>query len=97
MAEKRADHIVLWAKEGCHYCQEIKDYLQDEGLSYDIIDVTNNDQFRDILQVKYWVSYVPVVEIGQRDNHQYQGIIDIGLENVINGLAAAGIGVKTYE
>lgn len=47
--KKQAANIVLWAKKGCHYCQEIKDYLQEENLSYELIDVTENDQFRDIL------------------------------------------------
>ena len=92
--KQQAVNIVLWSKQGCHYCQEIKDYLQEENLSYELIDVTENDQFRDILNAKYGVSYVPVVEIGQKDSKQYQGIIDLGLEHVVNGLKAAGIGVK---
>lgn len=37
---------------------------------------------------------MPVVEIGQKDSKQYQGIIDLELEHVVNGLKAAGIGVK---
>lgn len=51
--KKQAANIVLWAKQGCHYCQEIKDYFKDENLSYELIDVTENDQFRDILNTKY--------------------------------------------
>lgn len=94
MSEKQSVNIVLWAKQGCHYCQEIKDYLKAENLDYEVVDVTENDQFRDILNAKYGVSYVPVVEIGQKDSNHYQGIIDLGLENVINGLKAAGLGVK---
>ncbi|WP_132357296.1 hypothetical protein [Lysinibacillus sp. CNPSo 3705] len=33
-------------------------------MSYKTVDVTHKDAFRDILEAKYGVRYVPVVEIG---------------------------------
>ncbi len=85
-------NIILWAKDGCHYCQEIKDFFQEKDLPYQVIDVTTQDAFRDILDAKYGVRYVPVVEIAQAEN-TYQGITELGLEHVIAGLQAAEIGV----
>lgn len=57
--------VILWAKDGCHYCQEIKTYFQENKVAYQVIDVTQQDNFRDILFAKYGVRYVPVVEIAQ--------------------------------
>lgn len=33
--------IIVWSKQGCHYCQEVKDYLEGQQLAYQTIDVTN--------------------------------------------------------
>ncbi|MDQ6598702.1 glutaredoxin family protein [Bacillus salipaludis] len=70
--------VVVWAKEGCHYCGEVKQYLQDKGIKYKTIDVTNHDERRDILEIKYGVRHVPVVEVGQ--NEVYEGVTKVGIE-----------------
>lgn len=85
--------IILWAKDGCHYCQEIKDFFQKNKLAYQVIDVTQQDNFRDILFAKYGIRYVPVVEVASAGSHVYRGITDLGLEHVVNGLREAEIGV----
>lgn len=76
--------IILWEKKGCSYCQEVKDYLAQRKLPYKSIDVTENDAFRNILDVKYGVRYVPVVEIGEGLN--YEAVIEIGIEHLENAL-----------
>ncbi|MEC2076157.1 glutaredoxin family protein [Metabacillus fastidiosus] len=77
--------VVVWSKEGCHYCDEVKKYLQEREISYETIDVTNRDEWRDILQVKYNVRHVPVIEIGE--NNVYRAVTEVGiphLERVLN-------------
>lgn len=46
---KKVD-IVVWSKQGCSYCDEVKAYLQEVGIAYKTVDVTYNDAFRDILE-----------------------------------------------
>lgn len=70
--------VIVWSKEGCHYCGEVKQYLQEQGIEYETIDVTNHDERRDILEIKYGVRHVPVVEIGQGE--VYQGVTKVGIE-----------------
>jgi len=72
--------VVVWAKEGCHYCGEVKQYLEGKGIKYKTIDVTNHDERRDILEVKYGVRHVPVVEIGQGE--VYEGVTKVGIEHL---------------
>ncbi|KGR90962.1 glutaredoxin [Ureibacillus massiliensis 4400831 = CIP 108448 = CCUG 49529] len=76
--------IVLWAKQGCSYCGEVKSYLEGEGIDYQIIDVTEHDEFRDILDLKYGIRYVPVVEIGQ--GNTFTAVTELGVEHLQNAL-----------
>ncbi|MBT2654730.1 glutaredoxin family protein [Bacillus sp. ISL-18] len=72
--------VVVWAKEGCHYCREVKQYLDDKEIKYKTIDVTHHDESRDILEIKYGVRHVPVVEIGQGE--VYEGVTKVGIEHL---------------
>lgn len=76
--------IIVWAKDGCSYCAEVKEYLQQQNLPYSTIDVTNHDDYRDILETKYNVRHVPVVEIGYAQ--QYIGVTEVGLEHLQKAL-----------
>lgn len=80
--------IVLWAKEGCHYCQTLKEYFAKEKLAYRVVDVTHQDAFRSILQTKYGVSYVPVVEIAKSNSAQFTGVTSLELADVIAEIEA---------
>ncbi|MFB7158441.1 glutaredoxin family protein [Lysinibacillus sp. NPDC056232] len=77
--------VIVWSKQGCSYCDEVKTYLQQQGISYKTVDVTHNDAFRDILEAKYGVRYVPVVEIGA--NGVFKAVTEIGLEHLKTALA----------
>lgn len=76
MAKEKS--VVVWSKEGCSYCKEVKEYLNEQNIKYKTVDVTNNDEFRDILNTKYGVRHVPVVEIGE--GGVYRGVTEVGLE-----------------
>jgi glutaredoxin len=77
--------IVLWAKNGCSYCHEVKEYLTENRLEYKMVDVTNHDELRDILDVKYGVRHVPVVEIGK--GNQYVAVTEVGIEHLHKALS----------
>lgn len=79
--------IIVWSKQGCSYCEEVKTYLHAEGIAYKTVDVTHNDAFRDILESKYGVRYVPVIEIGSSENSMYKAVTEIGLEHLKAALA----------
>ncbi|WP_269919530.1 glutaredoxin family protein [Caldifermentibacillus hisashii] len=81
--------VVVWSKEGCSYCAEVKGYLKENNIEYKTIDVTNHDEFRDILDTKYGVRHVPVVEIGK--NGTYTGVTEVGLEHLKNALATISV------
>lgn len=72
--------VVVWSKEGCHYCAEVKDYLNERGIEYQTVDVTNHEERRDILEVKYGVRYVPVVEVGK--GPVYIGVTELGIQHL---------------
>lgn len=79
--------IIVWSKQGCHYCAEVKEYLEANHLPYQTVDVTEHDDRRDILEIKYGVRYVPVVEIGQGGS--YKGVIELGIEHLEKALEEA--------
>lgn len=72
--------VIVWSKEGCSYCEEVKLYLQEQGIDYKTVDVTHNEAFRDILEIKYGVRYVPIVEIGSKEEGYYKAVTNVGLD-----------------
>lgn len=66
--------ILFWSRKGCHYCEEIKEFFERNEYEYTAIDVEGKDYLRDILELKYGIRHVPVVEIGS--NHIFQGVIE---------------------
>ncbi|USG66877.1 glutaredoxin family protein [Brevibacillus ruminantium] len=56
--------VVVWSKQGCHFCNEVKEYLEKHQIPYENISVDGNDSLRDVLQAKYSIRHVPVVEVG---------------------------------
>ncbi|MFJ5769307.1 glutaredoxin family protein [Psychrobacillus sp. NPDC093180] len=79
--------VVVWSKEGCSYCNEVKEYLAEQNIAYKTVDVTNHDEFRDILETKYSVRHVPVVEIGE--GNTYKAVTEVGLEHLKAALEPA--------
>ncbi|MEK3797011.1 glutaredoxin family protein [Peribacillus sp. FSL H8-0477] len=70
--------VLLWAKNGCSYCEDVKEFFAEKQIDYKVIDVTEHDNRRDILEAKYGVRYVPVIEIGK--DGQYTGVTELGLK-----------------
>ena len=72
--------IVVWSKQGCSYCEEVKVYLESKGLDYQTIDITEKEDRRDILEAKYGVRHVPVVELGH--GTLYEAVTKVGIEHL---------------
>ncbi|MCY7670053.1 glutaredoxin family protein [Bacillus altitudinis] len=78
--------IILWSKKGCSYCQDIQSYFNEQHITYSTIDVTEHDHYRNILEEKYGVRYVPVVEIS-RDPHVYQALLNPDIDALRKALS----------
>jgi glutaredoxin 3 len=76
--------VVVWSKQGCSYCSEVKQYLDENEIKYKNVDVTNHDERRDILETKYGVRHVPVVEIGK--GNVYEGVTEVGIQHLEKAL-----------
>jgi glutaredoxin len=76
--------VIVWSKEGCHYCNEVKQFLKEKQIDYQTVDVTNRDELRDILEIKYGIRHVPVVEIGR--GALYEGVTQVGLPHLEKAL-----------
>lgn len=72
--------IVVWSKTGCHFCQEIKTYLETNGYEYSNLEVAGNDVLRDVLDAKYGIRHVPVVEVGH--GATYTALLEADLEKL---------------
>jgi glutaredoxin len=79
------ESIVVWSKQGCSYCDEVKTFLEDNGLDYKTIDITENEDRRDVLEAKYGVRHVPIVEIGQ--GNVYEAVTEVGIGHLEKVLA----------
>ena len=82
-------NVLLWAKDGCSYCQDVKDFFAEKQIGYKVIDITEHDDRRDILEEKYGVRYVPVIEIGK--DGTYTGITELGLDALEKELKAQNV------
>ncbi|MED1792169.1 glutaredoxin family protein [Brevibacillus nitrificans] len=56
--------VVLWGRNGCSFCDNVKSVLAAHDYPYEWIDVEGKDVLRDVLEVKYGSRLIPVVEIG---------------------------------
>ncbi|MDQ0246676.1 glutaredoxin [Bacillus fengqiuensis] len=66
--------IILWGRKGCQHCNEVKVYLEEKGYTYSNVDIEGKDYLRDVLELKYGIRHVPVVEIGV--DGVFEGIIE---------------------
>lgn len=81
----QGQHIILWSKTGCHFCGEIKNYLELNNHHYTNLEVAGNDGLRDVLEAKYGIRHVPVIEVGR--NGTYTAFLETDLEGLAQLLA----------
>ncbi|MFO7263762.1 MAG: NrdH-redoxin [Bacillaceae bacterium G1] len=75
-----AQKIVLWSRQGCRACQEVKAFLEEKGYAYENVDVEGRDYLRDVLELKYGIRHVPVVEIG--NGNVYEAVTDGDVQRI---------------
>ncbi|CAI6083137.1 hypothetical protein PAECIP112173_03804 [Paenibacillus sp. JJ-100] len=73
--------VVLWSKTGCHFCGEVKAFLTEHNQPFENIEVQGNDVLRDVLEVKYGIRHVPVIEVGA--NGKYEALLEPDLEKLV--------------
>ena len=79
--------VVVWSKDGCSYCEQVKSYLTENKFEFSTIDVTENDSLRDVLEVKYGIRSVPVVEVSDGESSDYKAVFKVDLEALKDALA----------
>lgn len=57
--------VTVYTKPGCIHCDRTKDYMNRLGISYDEVDVTQDDEARSKLVDEWGFRVVPVVETGE--------------------------------
>ncbi|MGG4143852.1 glutaredoxin family protein [Paenibacillus algorifonticola] len=75
-----AKKVIVWSKTGCQYCGTVKQFLEQNNQPYENIDIEGKDYLRDILEAKYGIRHVPVVEIGS--DGVYTAVTDWDLEKI---------------
>jgi glutaredoxin len=55
--------VVIYSQNGCSYCEELKNLLEQQGISYTISDIDNNKQDWGIISENTQNEYVPQVLI----------------------------------
>ncbi len=72
--------VILWGRKGCQHCEEIKSYLEEKNYLYKLIDVEGKDYLRDVLEAKYNIRHVPVIEIGTEG--LFQAVLEKDFEQI---------------
>ncbi len=58
------EKVTVYSTPQCHNCREIKAFLDEKKVAYEEIDLTMNEQARDLLVEKTGHIGAPVVQIG---------------------------------
>ncbi len=59
--------IVLYSMEGCPYCDELKGYLQNEGMDYKPIDIEEKEHLWEKVKNITGEDYVPTAMVVNTD------------------------------
>ena len=59
----KPEHIRLFVKPWCSWCQEAEEWLDQRGISYDLIDVTSDRAGRKEMQELSGQTLAPVIEV----------------------------------
>lgn len=60
--------VVLYSTKDCPYCLDLKTSLNNAGITYDIVDVDENEEQWDDLCETLNVEFVPTVIIADENN-----------------------------
>ena len=55
--------VVIYSQDGCSYCAELKNLLEQEGIAYTVTDIDNKKEDWQIISESTGNEYVPQVLI----------------------------------
>jgi len=58
--------IIIYSTPTCPYCKKAKAYLQEKGIEYTDVDVSQNETAQKEMMEKSGTMSVPVIDIGGR-------------------------------
>lgn len=73
--------IKIYIDPNCEWCNKLKDWMKKENLSYQELDVTESDTYRDELLEKSSQLAVPVIDI---DGEIIVGFNEQKIKEVLN-------------
>jgi len=56
--------IIFYSKTNCHWCEQVRVFLNDNGISFEEKDVTKNQEYFDEMVRKSNQSKAPTLDIG---------------------------------
>ncbi len=66
--------ITMYTKTGCPFCQQAKEDYEEQGIEFEEINLSENEEKRSMVKEKYDVEQVPViVEEGELVSIGYEG------------------------
>lgn len=71
-------NIIFYSKNGCPWCDEMRDYLQEKALDFEEREVLDNSNYFEEMKVKSGQTKTPTLDI---DGEIYA---DVGVEDVKN-------------
>jgi len=61
MSDNSSVKFLIYSKDNCSYCKSSKDLLDRKGITYEIIDITNNQDLRSKLVAQTGHNTVPYI------------------------------------
>lgn len=58
--------VILYTKNYCSYCTMAKNLLSSKNLSYEEVDLTENDELRDKLSTEHQWRTVPMIFVNEK-------------------------------
>lgn len=71
-------NIIFYSKNGCPWCDEMRDYLQEKVLDFEEREVLDNSNYFEEMKVKSRQTKTPTLDI---DGEIYA---DVGVEDIKN-------------
>ena len=59
----RPDSVRLYVKPGCPWCEEAVDWLDSNGIRYEVLDVTSNPEARDEMHELTGQTRAPSIDV----------------------------------
>ena len=69
--------VILYSKDGCRYCYLAKELLQDKGIPYEVVELTNNKDIFIKLANQTCQNTVPYIFVNDKFIGGYQDLLKL--------------------